>query len=262
MEVSHTFAICAYKESAYLEECIQSIRKQSLKTNIIMITSTENDFLKGISDKFEIPLYINRGERGITQDWNFAYQKANTDYVTIAHQDDVYFKDYAKYVVRYLEKQGDALIYFTDYAEIRDNKIIRSNKLLRIKRLMLYPLRFSMFWGSRFVRRRILSFGSPICCPSVTLVKKNLPSIIWEKGFRSNEDWEAWEKISKMRGKFIYNREILVGHRIHEGSETSMIIKDGARTQEDYIMFRKFWPSFIAKILTRLYAKSEESNQI
>ena len=66
MEVSHTFAICAYKESAYLEECIQSIRKQSLKTNIIMITSTENDFLKGISDKFEIPLYINRGERGIT----------------------------------------------------------------------------------------------------------------------------------------------------------------------------------------------------
>ncbi len=51
MRTDHTFAICAYKESEYLEECIKSIKKQSLKSNIIMVTSTPNDFIKNMAKK-------------------------------------------------------------------------------------------------------------------------------------------------------------------------------------------------------------------
>lgn len=40
---------------------------------------------------------------------------------------------------------------------------------------MLLPLRIRKFWSSKFIRRRILSFGCAICCPSVTFDKKNLP---------------------------------------------------------------------------------------
>lgn len=127
---------------------------------------------------------------------------------------------------------------------------------------MLFPLKFAQFRKSQFVRRRILSLGSPICCPSVTFVKDNLPRCIFSKGFQSDEDWEAWEKISKLDGEFIYNPQILMGHRIHRESETSSVLKEGIRTKEDYVMFKKFWPSCIAKILTRLYAKSEKSNEL
>ena len=35
----HTFAICAYKESPFLQECIESLKKQTIATNIIMTTS-------------------------------------------------------------------------------------------------------------------------------------------------------------------------------------------------------------------------------
>ena len=35
---NHTFAICAYKESQYLEECIKSLQNQTVKSNIIMAT--------------------------------------------------------------------------------------------------------------------------------------------------------------------------------------------------------------------------------
>ena len=33
---NHTFVICAYKESDYLEECIKSVINQSVKSNIVI----------------------------------------------------------------------------------------------------------------------------------------------------------------------------------------------------------------------------------
>ena len=52
-----------------------------------------------------------------------------------------------------------------------------------------------------------------------------------------------------------------MGHRIHEESETSIIIGDNARSQEDYEMYCKFWPKWIAKLLVNVYSKSQDSNK-
>ena len=136
------------------------------------------------------------------------------------------------------------------------------NKLLKTKRMLLSPLRVKVFQKSRFIRRRILSLGSPICCPSVVFAKRNLPETVFKPGFSSDEDWEAWESISKLKGEFIYDKEILMGHRIHKESETSKILGNNARSKEDYIMFCKFWPKGIARVLTKWYSLSEKSNKL
>lgn len=44
--LEHTFAICAYKESEYLEECIRSLKNQTVSTNIILATSISNKYIK------------------------------------------------------------------------------------------------------------------------------------------------------------------------------------------------------------------------
>ncbi|MBE5940973.1 MAG: glycosyltransferase [Lachnospiraceae bacterium] len=258
----HTFAVCAYKESEYLEECIRSVKGQSVSTNVIVATSTPNLYIQGLCEKYDIPLYINEGECGITQDWNFAYKKAESEYVTIAHQDDVYDTHYVKEMMDMLQTATKPIIFFSDYGEIRNGKFVIKNNLLTIKRIMLLPLRFNLLWKSRFVRRRILSLGSPICCPSVTFVKDNCPIQVFQHGFRADEDWEAWEMLSKRKGSFVYSPKKLVYHRIHGESETSKILEDNARTKEDLIMFCKFWPLPIAKILVKLYGTSEKSNKL
>ena len=258
----HTFAICAYKESPYLEECVKSIQKQTIQTKVIIVTSTPNEYIKKISEQYVIPLYINEGERGITQDWNFAYKMAKTDLVTIAHQDDVYLPHYTEEILKLRRNAKSPLILFTEYGELREERIVLNNNLMRIKRIMLYPLRFIMFWKSKFIRRRILSLGNPICCPAVTFVKENLPEEVFTHGFRSNEDWEAWEALSKLNGEFCYSQHVGMYHRIHEDSETSIIIGDNARTEEDYVMFCKFWPRPVAKLIAKIYATSEKSNKI
>ena len=260
--MDHSFVICAYKESPYLEECIKSLTAQTEKSVVLMVTSTPNSYISDLAKKYAIPLYINEGEKGITQDWNFGYSKAKTIYITIAHQDDVYSPDYAKTVLHALRQEPEALIAFTDYGELRNEQEIRSNTNLKIKRILLAPLRLKMLQKNNLIKHRVLSLGNPICCPAVTFHRDLLPEQVFANHFRSNEDWEAWEKIAGREGAFVYIPEILMCHRIHEGSETSAIIGDNSRSAEDLEMFRKFWPEPIARMLTKVYSLSEKSNQL
>ena len=257
---NHTFAICAYKESKYLEECVLSVVNQRVKSNILIATSTPNEYIEKIASKYQIPLYIRNGKSDIAQDWNFAYGKAKTQLVTITHQDDVYCDNYLEDILKSINQSVKPLIVFGNYGEIRGDKIVTENRLLNVKKLMLYPLKCKAFWKSRFIRRRILSLGSAICCPSVTFVRECLPEVVFESGYKSDLDWQAWEKLSRLKGSFVYCNTVLMLHRIHEESATTQIIADSNRTKEDYDMYCKFWPKWIAKCLIKLYEKSQDSN--
>lgn len=258
----HTFVICAYGISEYLEECIQSLNNQNIKSKIIMVTSTPSEYINILAGKYHIPIYINYKQEGIAADWNYAYKQAQTKLVTIAHQDDIYCKEYTENVLRRINEHSKPLIAFTDYSELRDGKVVGQNRLLKVKRILLSPLKIKVFAKSRFIRRRILSFGSAICCPSVTMVKENLPEVIFHSGMKSNIDWEAWEILSRLKGDFIYCSKPLMCHRIHEESTTTQIINGGVRKEEDLIMFNKFWPSPMAKLIEKLYINGEKSNKM
>ena len=259
--VNHTFVICAYKESEYLEDCILSLRNQTVSSSIIMETSTPNDFISELAEKYGIPLYVNP-HGGITQDWNFGLSHVKTKFATVAHQDDVYEPEYTANIMAKFEKSKNPLIAFSEYYELRDGEKVHDTTNLKIKRFMLCPLKISFFKGSRFVRRRILSLGDPICCPAVSFNLDMIQRPIFRDGFRSCEDWEAWEIISRLKGDFLYIATPLMSHRIHEESATTAIIQDNARVEENYVMFCKFWPRPIAKLINTFYTKSEDSNTL
>lgn len=260
--VNHTFTICAYKESPYLEDCICSLKKQTIKSNIIIATSTPNEHIKGLAEKYQIPLYINSGEGGIAQDWNYAYRQAKSKYVTIAHQDDYYKPEYLENVLKSLKAAKDPIIAFTDYGELRNGEEVTKNTLLTIKRILLLPLRIKVFWRNVRIRRFCLSLGNPVCCPSTTYVKAKFPEEPFEVKYASNVDWMMLEKASRYKGSFCYVTKVSMYHRIHQESTTSEIIGNHARGQEDYEMFCKFWPKSIAKKIARIYGTSEKSNNI
>ena len=44
----HTFVICAYGDSPFLEDCINSLLSQTVKSNIILYTSTPSVFIDSI----------------------------------------------------------------------------------------------------------------------------------------------------------------------------------------------------------------------
>ena len=98
--MKHCFAISAYGESPYLEECIRSLRGQSVRTRVILCTSTPNDLIRELAGRYALPLYIREGASSLHADWNFAVETAvretEAELVTVAHQDDIYHRDYVK----------------------------------------------------------------------------------------------------------------------------------------------------------------------
>lgn len=260
--ISHTFVVLAYNESPYLEDCINSVLNQSIKTNVVIATSTPNSFIKNMAKKYKLKILTHQEGLGIAEDFNFAYECVNTELVTIAHQDDIYERDYVKNVLENFKKFQDTIILFTDYYEIRDKEKVTNSKIKKIKKILLFFLKYKAWSRFKFVKRSALRLGNAICCPTVTFCKKNITiDKLFTSHFISNMDWLAWERLSKLKGRFIYIHQELVGHRIHEDAATSKIIHDGKRTNEDYEMFLKFWPKPIAKIINKVYKNNEKVYQ-
>lgn len=260
MKPDHTFAICAYKESPFLETCIQSLVTQEEPSAIILCTSTPNDLISSLANTYELPLFVNDQKPGIASDWNYALSCAQTPYVTIAHQDDVYEPAYAKRMQAAMDAMEHPLLFFTNYGELRGGERVTESNLLNAKRKLLHGLENGRNAFSKKTRRRALSLGSAICCPSVTMAVKNLPSPVFTDELKSNLDWQAWARIANLEGQFYYDSGILMYHRIHEGSETSALIMDNTRTAEDLYMLKQFWPAPVASLLNFIYKRGQKSN--
>jgi len=254
----HCFALCAYKESPYLQDCIASLLAQELPSRVIIATSTPNEHIERTARQFGLPLFISPGPGGIAADWNFAYSCADAEYITIAHQDDVYFSGYTAAAAA--AARADALILYTDYMELFEEKTITKSRLLSLKRRMNFPLKLHAFQRSLFVRNRILSLGSSICCPSVIFHKSNLGNFSFDPAFQCDLDWDAWSRIAQNPGSFIYIPEKLMGHRIHQESETTRLLESGQRFSEDLLIFRRYWPAPFAKLIMHFYRDSAKSN--
>jgi len=257
----HTFVILAYEESPYLEECIRSIMAQSEKGEMIICTSTLNDHIVGLAEKYGIPIRINEESTGIGSDWNFAYNQAETRLVTLAHQDDIYERKFLEKTLEGINNADTPLISFTDYYEIQRKRIAthRTFVNLRIKKRLLIPLRSKKLRSVKWMKRLLLSFANPICCPSVTCVRDNLPHKLFDEELFGSIDWAAWELLSKREGDFVYIPQTLVGHRMYMESSTMKLIRNGQRKKEDYEVLKRFWPEPIAKAINVVYSNSQKS---
>ena len=199
----HTFVVLAYKESEYLEECLKSVTNQSYKSNVVIATTTDNEFIRKLAKKYKLDVVVGK-HTNIGGDFDFAVNSGDTSLVTVAHQDDIYEHDYAKQVVEKYQKYQDSTIIFTDYYEIRGTQKIYTNINLKIKRILLIPLCLKCLSKFKFIKRLVLRFGNSICCPAVTFVKDNCPKEIFSSDYKCNVDWFAWEKLSKLNGRYIY----------------------------------------------------------
>ena len=262
LKPGHTFVICAYKESPYLEECVISALAQTMQSKVLIATSTDNAHIRSVAGNYGIEVRFSGRPSDIAGDWNYAYNQAETEYVTIAHQDDFYEPQYAETVVRMMEKRRKPLIFFSDYYEIRDGEKVYRNLNLMIKKILLLPMRVSSVSGSKIAKKAVLSMGNPICCPSVSYARKNLPYAMFTSGMGSNIDWKAWLTAAKMKGDFVYVSRPLVGHRIHQQSTTTKLIESTTRTDEDLEMLRQFWPEPVARMINRVYRNAEKSNGV
>lgn len=261
-EKDHTFVICAYKENPYLENTVSTLLKQSVKSKIMLSTSTPNDHIKNICDKYNIPFVINPAPHLAGDDWNYGYDHADTKLVTLVHQDDLYSKDFLKETLHAFNRANNPLLSFTDYYELKKGKKESRNLLLNIKRVMNYPLSKKMLQSSKWLRKRLLGLGDAICCPSVTFVKEQLGDTIFDTKYKNSCDYKTWVDLADRNGAFVYIPKKLLVHRIYAESATTLNLSENIRQKEDLEILSTLWPRPIAYVINKVYALSEKSNQV
>ena len=253
----HSFLVLCYGESPYLADCLSSLAAQTEKSEIVLCTSTPNARIAAAAEAFGARLCVNEKHIGIADDWNFAAAQCDTPYYTLAHQDDLYYPDYVK---KLLPRMHKSIISFCDYEELTDAGLRRSTAMLFIKRLLLFPYLFRHSLNSPAAKRSILSFGSAVCCPSVMYNQARLKGFAFDPAYAVSLDWDAWLRMTDMPGAFTYEKSVQMAHRIHRESETSRQIASDGRNREDARMMARIWPAPVAKLLSRAYAHSTDSN--
>lgn len=214
--MNHTFVILAYNISDDLEECIKSVINQSVKSNIVIATSTPNDYIFDLASEYSLGVMVNKEKSNKGRDYNFAIKSFDTELVTIAHQDDLYDRNYTKEIINCYNKNKDATIIFTDNYEIHGDKKIKKSKKLFWKRYFLLPLKFKLFQKIKFFKLRSLRRDKFICTSSITFVKKNIEGDIFPTNFKYDNDWQGLIDLARKNTKFVYLKQGLVGYRVEE----------------------------------------------
>lgn len=254
-----TLVICAYQECEFLEECIRSVKAQTKQpAKIIISTSTPNDFISQLAEKYDLDMRVNP-KGGHANDYNFALEQAETNLCAMAHQDDLIAADFVEKSLVALNKAKRPLLAFTNYAEIHDGKIEEINTMLRVKRFLLWPTKIHLFENMVWHKRWLIRFGNTICHPTVTYVMKELPAVRFQQKYRSNLDWDLWERMSLQHGAFVYCPDVLLYHRMHKGQATAVLVEGtSARQNEDIDLLGRFWPKWFVKIFMTGYSRSEK----
>lgn len=257
----HSFVVPAYGESPHLEACLRSLARQERPTPFLVATSTPNAHIETLAARYQAPLHVNPRGGGIGIDWNFALSCARSRWVTIAHQDDLYLPGFASATMDAVQRNPDATLVFTRYAERVGEALRTRTQLLRIKHALL-ELGFlgGERAGSRFFKTNVLRFGCAIPCPAVTLDTTGR-DFRFREDLKLNLDWAAWLALARRPGAFAYVRQVLMEHRVHADSETTAGIAGGQRAAEDRTLLRMLWPRPIADAIAATYGIAYRSNQ-
>lgn len=257
----HSFVVPAYGESPHLGSCLASLRSQTRPSPIIVSTSTPYPGLEALVESAGATLSVHAPSAGIGRDWNAALACVRTPWVTLAHQDDVYLPSFTERTLGYVTRHPDAVLVATGYAEsVESSGKVRSVSPMLLVKRMLVELAFlgRDCVASRSAKLRLLAFGCPIACPSVTL-RLDGTALRFREDLKVDLDWEAWLRLATAPGAFAYDRSIQMLHRIHADSETSAGVRAGVRASEDRMMFESLWPTPVARALARLYSLSYEA---
>ena len=252
LKEEHTFVILAYKESKYLEDCIKSVLNQSVPSKVLIATSTLNDHIVSLAQKYGIEIRVNVNVSNIGKDWNFGFQCADTKYITLAHQDDIYLKQFTFNCIKAAQQNASSkpvMVFNKSVIYKGEEKVVISYKNI-LRWLLIFPFHIKNCIASKQWKKFILLFSNSISCPGVFYVKENLGGFKFDERNTYTLDWKAWVDMSQQEGAFIYLPESLHIHREHEESTTSITQLEILQQEEFELLLRIWGNKIIPGIIT------------
>ncbi len=209
-------------------------------------------------------MHINPRRMDISADWNFALATANTRFVTLAHQDDLFECSYVTRLRAALSANPGAIMAFCDYSEHSPHGTAPAKSQSANKARPLheessapenaFPRRATKCAFYRWATRSV----APVSC----WIGQKIPNFRFPSGFHTNLDWMAWLSLAHGPGGFVYVRDRLISKGVHADSATTATIANRTREREDRVLFDALWPRPVAAALAAAYRLGYRANRI
>lgn len=193
--------MATYNGAPYIRKQLDSILSQLGPDDEIIISDDGSvdgtiSIIKSIQDK-RIKFYVNKGERGVINNFENALSKASGDYIFLSDQDDVWKSNKIETVVPLLS----------------DNILVVHNAVIIDKDDVSFGRNFFSLRGSKSGYFNNLYRNSYLgCCMCFRreLLKKILP---FPKRIEMHDRWIGL--MAELYGKVFFSKEELIGYRVH-----------------------------------------------
>jgi glycosyltransferase involved in cell wall biosynthesis len=231
-------ALC-YNHSSFLDECLESIRCQSLSGFQLIITDDASadesaGMIRSFADSYhgEVDLILHTENRGICATLNEALALARGKYVSIIATDDVMLPDKLADQVAFFESLDEdvAVIYGDSFRMDDHGNPLPGTVLQRNGKAQAPPEGHIL---STLIRGNFIPVPSTLirreCYGRVGTYDENL----------LYEDWDMWLRIALCH-RFAYYPPVKVKYRVHGGNISDVLFRSSGKSERsDLLSFEK-----------------------
>jgi glycosyltransferase involved in cell wall biosynthesis len=190
-----TVAIPIHNGARYLAETVRSLLDQSERGfRLVCIDDASTDDSVAVASSFTDPrmeIIVAGDHASLAANWNRALDVARTPYIVIAHQDDIYERDFLATMIRLIEKHPRAFA-----AHCKTTSIDASGRVVRLPAARYKET----FWPAADPYERepaaeieVLSCGNYVVAPSVMLRMAAVRQIgDFDTSLQFVTDWQYW----------------------------------------------------------------------
>ncbi|MRH41308.1 glycosyltransferase [Aquibacillus halophilus] len=214
-----------YNGENYVQQTIQSVLSQTHKNFELLILNdgSKDDSLVIISEYKRDPRVqiIDKKNTGVAKTRNMGLDLCSGHFVAFLDQDDLWENNYLEKQVNILEETNGDLIYANGSIIDKDNKVSRE----------IYEDNYT-----HVDNIENLITHNFIISPSQVLAKLSavldVGKFYESKVGSGPDDWGLWLRVKLANKKIIYNKEKLVGYRLHESNNSyNRIVMEQAKLE-------------------------------
>jgi len=228
-----TVAIPAYNGARFLREAITSILGQTWRElTVTCIDDASADDSAAVADSMGVRVVRNPSRIGLAANWNRALDLCETEFLVIAHQDDVYAPQFIERMIATLDRHPRAFAAHCKSTAIdEDGREIEDPAALFKER----------FWprGEKEVETELTTLrrGNYVIAPAVML---RMPAAgRFNEAYEFVTDWDYWLR-GLLDGKTMIGlNERLVSFRRHAATATLASERSMRRYEEELQLLRE-----------------------
>ena len=236
----------------YVQKAVESVLTQtSSKWKLVLVDGSSEPELRSkqwIASLVNpsISYVANEGDKTMAGNWNFAFSAAQTDLVTLLHDDDFLHEDYVKEVLGLSAEQPQSSGYFCGAYIVNSRGGLSQTVADSVKRFLMPKDNILRIKGDKGLAS--LLKANFIFCPTICYRKSQLDAKPFSSDWKMVTDLDFYQKTIHEGGEFVGLKKQLYYYRRHSENQTSKLTQSLERFSEECEMY---------SMIATSYAKSE-----